>query len=63
MAQNFCEFSHRKTKIKRTIHLPVVFYACRTWSLILREEHEVKMFENRVLGNTFEPKRGVVTGE
>lgn len=47
---NFCKFSRRKTKIKRTINLPVVFYACKTWSLNLREEHKMRVFENRVLG-------------
>ena len=59
----FCEFSRRKTKIKRTINLPVLFYVCRTWSLILREEHKLRDFENKVLGKTFGPKRDVVTGE
>ena len=63
MAQYFCEFSRRKTKIKRTINLPVVFYACKTWSLILREEHKLRVFENRVLGKTFGRKRDQVTGE
>jgi hypothetical protein len=63
LAENFCEFSRGKTKIKRTINLPVVFYACKTWSLILREEHKLRAFEKRVLGKTFCPKRDEVTGE
>jgi hypothetical protein len=35
---------------------------CKTWSLTLREEHRLRVFENRVL-RIFEPKRGEVTGE
>ena len=38
-----------KTKIHRTIILPVVLYGCQTWSLTLREEHRLRVFENRVL--------------
>jgi hypothetical protein len=36
------------TKICRTIILPVVLYGCETWSLTLREEHRLRVFENRV---------------
>jgi hypothetical protein len=36
-------------KIYRTIILPVVLYVCETWSLTLREEHRLRVFENRVL--------------
>ena len=36
-------------KIYRTIILPVVLYGCETWSLTLREEHRLRVFENRVL--------------
>jgi hypothetical protein len=39
----------------------VVLYGCETWSLILREEHRLRMFENNVL-RTFGPKRDEVTG-
>jgi hypothetical protein len=46
-----------------TIILPVVLYGCETWSLILREEHRLRVFENRVLGRIFGPKRDEVTGE
>jgi hypothetical protein len=55
----------RNTKIKiyRTIVLPVVLYGCETWSLILKEEHRLKVFENRVLRRIFGPKRDEVTGE
>ena len=47
----------------RTIILPVVLYGCETWSLTLREEHRLRVFENRVLRRTFGPKRDGVTGE
>jgi hypothetical protein len=38
-------------------------YGCETWSLTLREEHRLKVFENRVLRRIFGPKRDEVTGE
>jgi hypothetical protein len=50
-------------KIYRTIILPVVLYGCETWSLTLREEHWLRVFENRVLRRIFGPKRDEVTGE
>jgi hypothetical protein len=52
-----------KVKIHKTTILPVVLYGCETWSLTLREEHRMKVFENRVLRRIFGPKRNVVTGE
>jgi hypothetical protein len=52
-----------RVKIYRTIILPVVLYACETWSLTLREEHRLRMFENRVLRRIFGPNRDEVTGE
>jgi hypothetical protein len=52
-----------KVKIYKTIILPVVLYVCETWSLTLREEHRLKVFENRVLRRIFGPKRDEVTGE
>jgi hypothetical protein len=45
-----------------TIILPVVLYGRETWSLILREEHRLRVFENRVLKRIFGPKRDEVTG-
>jgi hypothetical protein len=42
--------------------LPVVLYGCATWSLILREEQRLKVFENRVLKRIFRPKRDEETG-
>jgi hypothetical protein len=49
---------YQKTKTKRykTVILPVVLYGCETWSLALREEHRLKVFENRVLKKVFGPK-------
>jgi hypothetical protein len=41
----------------------VVLYECETWSLRLREEHRLRVFENRVLRRIFGPKRDVVAGE
>jgi hypothetical protein len=47
----------------RTIILPVVLYGCETWSLTLREEQRLRMFENKVLRRIFGPRRDKVTGE
>ena len=52
-----------KIKIYRTKILPVVLYGCETWSLTLREEHRLRVFENRVLRRIFGPKRDGVTEE
>jgi len=49
--------------IYRIIILPVVLYGCETWSLTLREERRLRVFENRVLRRAFGPKRDEVTGE
>jgi hypothetical protein len=46
-----------------TIILPVVLYGCETWSLTLREDHRLRVFENRVLRKIYGPKRDEVTGE
>ena len=46
-----------KIKIYKTIILPVLLYGCETWSLTLREECRLKVFENRILRRIFEPKR------
>jgi hypothetical protein len=42
---------------------PVVLYGCETWSLTLREERRLRVFENMVLRRIFGPKRDEVTGE
>jgi len=52
-----------KIEINRTIILPVVLYGCETWSLTLREERRLRVFENMVLRRVFEPKRDEATGE
>jgi hypothetical protein len=52
-----------KVKIYKTIILPVVLYGCETLSVMLREEHRLRVFENRVLRRIFGPKRDEVTGE
>jgi hypothetical protein len=41
----------------------VVLYGCETWSLILRKEHRLRVFENRVLRRIFGPNRKEVTGD
>jgi len=56
-------FKNLKIKIYRTIILPVVLYGCETWSLTLREERRLRVFENRVLRRVFGPKRDELTGE
>jgi hypothetical protein len=52
-----------KNKIFRTIILPVVLNGCETWSLTLREEHGLRVFENRVPRRTLGPKKDEVTRE
>jgi hypothetical protein len=52
-----------KIKVYRNIILPVVSYGCETWSLTLREERRLRVFENMVLRRVFGPKRDEVTGE
>jgi hypothetical protein len=52
-----------KVKIYRTIILTVILYGCETWSLTLREERRLRVFENRLLRRIFGPKRDKVTGE
>jgi hypothetical protein len=52
-----------KVKIYKTIILPVVLYGCETWSLTLREEHGLRVFDNRVLRRLFGSNRYEVAGE
>jgi len=52
-----------KIKIYKIIILPVVFYGCESWSLTLREERMLRVFENMVVGRIFGPRRDEVTGE
>jgi hypothetical protein len=51
-----------KVKVYKTIILPVVLYGCDTWSLTLRVEHTLRVFENRVLRIIFGYKSFEVTG-
>jgi hypothetical protein len=53
--------SNAKIKIHKTIILPAVLYGCETMSLILREEHRLKVFENRVLRGIFGRRKDEVT--
>jgi len=55
--------SSLKIKIHRTIIFPVVLYGYETWSLILKEERRLRVFENRVFRRIFGPKRDEVTEE
>jgi hypothetical protein len=57
MSKNF------KIRINKMIILPVVLYGRDTWSLTLKEEHRLGVFENRVLRKIFGPKRDEVIGE
>jgi hypothetical protein len=63
----FCLFQFSiqkyKTKIYRTIILPIVLYGCETWLLTLREECRLSVFDNRVQRRIFGLKGDEVTGE
>ena len=52
-----------KVNTYRTIILPVVWYGCETWSLTLREEHRLRVFENKVLRKIFGAKKDEITVE
>jgi hypothetical protein len=52
-----------KIKIYRIVILPVGLYGCETWSLTLREEGKLRVFENKVLRRIFGPRRDEVTGD
>jgi hypothetical protein len=56
-------YTNINVKIYKTIILPVFMYGCETWSLALKEEYRVRVFENRVLRRIFGPKRDEVSGE
>jgi len=49
-------FKNLKIKIYRIVILPVVLYGCETWSLTLREERKLRVFESMVLRRIFEPR-------
>jgi hypothetical protein len=52
-----------KMRMQKTLILPVVLYECDTWSLTLREEHRLRVFENRVLRRIFRQRKDEMTGE
>ena len=52
-----------KVNTYKTIILPVVLYGCETWSLTLKEEHRLRVFENKVLRKIFGARRDEITGE
>ncbi|KAJ4444314.1 hypothetical protein ANN_06106 [Periplaneta americana] len=52
-----------KVRIYKTVILPVVLYGCETWTLTLRKEQRLRVFENKVLRKIFGAKRDEVTGE
>jgi len=52
-----------KIEIYRSVILPVVLYGCETWSLTLRKERKLRVFENMVLRRIFGPRRDEITGE
>jgi len=52
-----------KIKIYRTVILPFVLYGCESWSLTLRQEHKLRVFENRMLRKMFGFKKDKVVGE
>jgi len=58
----FCYLKIQRLRYKKIIILPVVLYGCETWSLTLREERRLRIFENRVLRRIFGLKRDEVRG-
>jgi hypothetical protein len=58
-----CCPKNTKINIYKIVIFPVVLYGCETWSLTLREEHKLKVFENRVLRRILDPKWDEITGE
>jgi hypothetical protein len=58
----FSFYKNLKIKIYKTIVSPAVLYGCETWSLTLRKEHKLWVFQNRVLRRIFGPKNEEVAG-
>jgi hypothetical protein len=48
-----------ETRTYTAIILPVVLYKCETWSVTVREEHKLRVFENRVLRRMYLARRGM----
>jgi hypothetical protein len=55
-------YKNVKIRIYKTVILPVVLYGCETWSLTLREENRLRVFENKAVRRKFGPKRDEVIG-
>jgi hypothetical protein len=62
-ATKYCQYCDINLQLCSIIILPVVLYECETWSLTLREEHRLSVFENKVLRRIFGPKRDEVKGK
>jgi hypothetical protein len=58
-----CCLGRQRLKYKKNIILPLVLCGYEIWSLMLRVEHRLRVFENRVLRRIFGPKRDEVMGE
>ena len=57
-------FIHVASKnLKTKMYFACCFYGCETWSLTLREERKLRVFENMVLRRIFGPRKDEVTGE
>ena len=52
-----------KVKTYKPIIQPVILYGCETWSLTLREEHKIRVFENKILRKIFGAKKDEITGD
>ena len=52
-----------KVKTYKIIILPAVLYGCETWSLTLKEEHRLRVFESKILRKIFKTKRDEIEGE
>ena len=65
--RDFCHpnFSKKNSKLKiyKTVILPVILYGCETWTLTLREDQRLQVFENKFLREIFGPKRDDQTSE
>jgi hypothetical protein len=59
------QFAIQKCKDEdiQNYNLAIVLYGCESWSLTLREECRLRVFENKVLRRIFGPKKDEVTGE
>jgi len=53
----------KRTPVAAAIQYSSVLYGCETWSLTVREERRLRVFEKRVLRRIFGPKKNEVTGE